>query len=276
MHLDPQRVSLVDAGQTITIDGAGDFHVIEGIQRNWSRVAVATKGGERFFLKQFVDRVGRSHRRGFDGDQQTIDELGSEVLPGLHVVPVVGRREDLLVTVSPFIEMTTIDSITRGRARHRFEAARVGEALVEILTTRTVEGRPDDVAVWKGLDPKNIGWTDDGTLWVFDFGPPKVIPRERAASRVLAAGLLSRWVARPGFHLVSPERSILRGVCEPLVPFTTLESVERELRQNQELRMREPQRTGAAAAATRFGLATVGRLHWSALEREARRLFADR
>jgi hypothetical protein len=125
------------------------------------------------------------------------------------------------------------------------------------------------------MDPKNIGWSDDGTLWVFDFGPLVDIPLHVAAARVMAAGLLSRWVARPGLHLVAPEPWLLRGVCAPLAPLTDLEEVEKVLRQHHDLRQREPQRQGAKAFATRIGLNTLGRVHWAVLNREARKLLAD-
>ncbi len=168
--------------------------------------------------------------------------------------------------------MQTIDSIGTATSKHREPAAKVGEALAELLETRRIDDQR--VAVWKGLDPKNIGWTADGDLWLFDFGPLAELDTAEAAARVMAAGLLSRWVARPGLHLVWPERCILRGVCEPVARFTDYERVHEELRQHAELRMREPQRVGIAATATRLGLQTLGRIHWWAVEREARRLFA--
>jgi hypothetical protein len=91
----------------------------------------------------------------------------------------------------------------------------------------------------------------------------------------MAAGLLCRWVARAGTHLVWPERDILRAVCEPLADLTELEQVEHELAKHAALRLREPQRTGLAASATRLGLRTLGRIHWAAVQREARRLYAE-
>lgn len=269
-------VEPIRPGQTLDVDGLGALEVDDVTQRNWSRVAVAHIGDDRYFVKQFIDRVGAPHRRGHLGDCATSQSLGDEVLPGLHVVPALARDNELLLTVFPFIEMTTIDSIAHGRAHHRGPASRVGAALAGILETRSVPGHPDDVEVWKGLDPKNIGWGKDGRLWIFDFGPPSVIPRSDAAARVMAAGLLSRWVARPGRHVVAPERSILRGVCEPIADYTTLDAVEAELRHHKQLRMREPQRRGVAATATRLGLRTLGRIHWAAVQREARRLYADR
>ena len=270
-----EPVEPIRPGQTVAVDGLGSLTVRSVTQRNWSRVARAEAGSTQYFVKQFVDRVGAPHRRGHLGDHATSEALGSEVLPGLHVVPALARDDELLLTVFPFIDMTTIDSIAHGRAHHRGPASRVGAALAGILETRTVPHNPDDVAVWKGLDPKNIGWGTDGRLWVFDFGPPSVISRNDAAARVMAAGLLSRWVARPGRHVVSPERPILRGVCEPIAGYTTLEAVEAELRHHKQLRMREPQRRGVAATATRLGLRTLGRIHWAAVQREARRLYAE-
>lgn len=259
-------------GERLAVEGIGELTVSSLTQRNWSRVGVATRGDDRYFVKQFIDRVGGRHDRGYEGDRVTQEMLGDRVGEELRVVPVLGRVRDRLVTVSPLIPMQTIDSIGRATARHREPAGKVGAALADILRDRAIgQGR---VAVWKGLDPKNIGWTDDGELWLFDFGPPAELDTSEAAARVMAAGLLSRWVARPGFHLVWPERSILRGVTEPVAPFTNYELVHDELRQHAELRMREPQRVGLAAAATRLGLHTLGRVHWWAVEREARRLFA--
>jgi hypothetical protein len=261
-----------EVGERIEIAGLGSIEISTLTQRNWSRVGVATHGDTRYFVKQFIDRVGGRHDKGYDGDRASQEMLGETVGTSLRVVPVVGREQDRLITVSPMIPMHTIDSIGRARARHREPAAKVGAALAEILEERRVDG--DRVSVWKGLDPKNIGWTDGGDLWLFDFGPPAELDVAEAAARVMAAGLLSRWVARPGLHLVWPERSILRGVSEPVAKFTDYERVHAELRQHAELRLREPQRVGVAATATRLGLRTLGRVHWWAVEREARRLFA--
>jgi hypothetical protein len=261
-----------EVGEKIDVDGLGTLEITTFTQRNWSRVGVASLGDTRYFVKQFIDRVGGRHDKGYDGDRATQEMLGEKVGTTLRVVPVVGRVQDRLIIVSPLIAMHTIDSIGRARAKHREPAAKVGSALAEILDERRVDG--GRVSVWKGLDPKNVGWTDDGDLWLFDFGPPAELDVEEAAARVMAAGLLSRWVARPGLHLVWPERCILRGVSEPVAKFTDYERVHAELRQHAELRLREPQRVGIAATATRLGLRTLGRVHWWAVEREARRLFA--
>ena len=51
---------------------------------------------------------------------------------------------------------------------------------------RSVDDPPEHADVWKGLDPKNIGWTPEGQLWIFDFGPPTLIERRVAAARVVA------------------------------------------------------------------------------------------
>lgn len=271
----PTALQPVRVGEIVDVDGLGPITIDRVTQRNWSRVALGHRGDERFFVKQFVDRVGGRHDRGYDGDRRSQELLGDEVLPGVRVVPVAGRVPDRLITVNPHIDMTTIDSINQAWPRHREPASKVGEALAQILRDRTVAADPNKISVWKGLDPKNVGWTPEGDLWVFDFGPPKVLSRSAAAARVMAAGLLSRWVARPGLHLVWPERSILRGVCEPIAEFTTFEAVDRELAHHAALRLREPQRVGLAAAATRLGLRTLGRIHWAAVEREARRLFRD-
>jgi len=259
-------------GEVLQVPDLGDLTIESYTQRNWSRVGVAASGDDRYFVKQFIDRVGGRHDKGYDGDRASQEMLGDTVGEELRVVPVVGRLIDRLITVSPLIPMHTIDSIGRATSKHREPAEKVGAALADILRERSIgQGR---VAVWKGLDPKNIGWTDDGELWLFDFGPPAELDTAEAAARVMAAGLLSRWVARPGLHLVWPERSILRGVTSPVAPFTNYELVHDELRQHAELRMREPQRVGMAATATRLGLRTLGRVHWWAVEREARRLFA--
>ncbi|MDW3220182.1 MAG: hypothetical protein R8F63_16335 [Acidimicrobiales bacterium] len=259
-------------GEELDVPGVGVVTVESFTQRNWSRVGMAAGEDRRYFVKQFIDRVGGRHDKGYEGDRVTQELLGERVGESLRVVPILGRLTERLITVSPLIPMHTIDSIGTATARHREPAAKVGAALADILRERAIgQGR---VAVWKGLDPKNIGWTDDGDLWLFDFGPPAELDTTEAAARVMAAGLLSRWVARPGLHLVWPERSILRGVTEPVAPFTNYDLVHDELREHAELRMREPQRVGIAATATRLGLRTLGRIHWWAVEREARRLFA--
>ena len=267
-----ERLGAFTVGDRLDVGGIGAIRIDSYTQRNWSRVGVASRGTQRFFVKQFVDRVGGRHEKGYDGDRLTREMLGEQVGGSLRVVPVVGRIADRLITVSPLISMQTIDSIGRARNRHREPATRVGIALARILDERRMAG--NRVAVWKGLDPKNIGWSDDGSLWLFDFGPPAELDTAEAAARVMAAGLLSRWVARPGLHLVWPERSILRGVSEPIVPYTDYERVHRELRQHAELRIREPQRVGIAATATRQGVRTLGWFHWWVVEREAQRLFA--
>lgn len=259
-------------GETLEVPGLGPITIRSSTQRNWSRVGVADGEHGPYFVKQFIDRVGGRHDKGYEGDRATQQMLGDRVGDALRVVPVLARLTERLITVSPLIPMHTIDSIGTATAKHREPAAKVGAALADILRQRDIgQGR---VAVWKGLDPKNIGWTDDGDLWLFDFGPPAELDTTEAAARVMAAGLLSRWVARPGLHLVWPERSILRGVTEPVVPFTNYDLVHDELREHAALRLREPQRVGLAATATRLGLRTLGRVHWWAVEREARRLFA--
>ncbi len=269
-HIEP-----ISLGRHLEVAGVGKAEILQVTQRNWSRVGVAECDGQRFFIKQFVDRVGRWHYRGFGGDAETSAQLGEEIA-GIRVVPIMQHDQARLLTISPFIGMTTIDSISRRNGgRDGVHAARVGRALAAILEERTVPDGSDDVVVWKGLDPKNLGWSDDGTLWVFDFGPPTRISRHDAAGLAVAAGLLSRWVARPGLHLLSPERPILRGVCEPLAPMTTLAEVQDALERHKVLRLREPQREGLAGTATRLGVRTLGRIHWHAVNREAKRLFAQ-
>ncbi|MCH7788803.1 MAG: hypothetical protein IH940_05110 [Acidobacteria bacterium] len=99
------------------------------------------------------------------------------------------------------------------------------------------------------------------------------MPRADAAARVAAAGLLSRWVARPGFHVLRPERALIRNLCEPIASLTDRDRVNRELGLHAELRLREPQREGIAATATRFGLLTLGRIHWFVARQQCNKIF---
>ena len=265
----------VEVGERLEIEGVGTAEIRSVTQRNWSRVAVAHSNDERWFVKQFVDRIGRWHRQGFVGDAETVAALDDRVAE-VRVLPIVQRDDTRLLTVSPFIEMTTIDSLSgRNRTRDGQVARRVGAALAAILEERTSPERPTHVDVWKGLDPKNLGLAADGTLWVFDFGPAKTLSRHDAAALAVAAGLLCRWVARPGFQIVAPERPILRGVCEPLVPMTTLAAVQHSLRQHRDLRLREPQRAGLAGTAAKLGVRSLGKIYWRTAEREAERLFRE-
>ena len=264
----------VTANEALLIDGVGKVTLGVVTQRNWSRVGIATKpDGQRFFCKQFVDRLGTAHPRGFDGELRTRDVIGEPSVAGLSVVPVAGLDRSRLIMLFPYFDMETIDSMSFSSFRHRAAAERVGVALAEILEERRVPGDPDSVCVWKGLDPKNVGWDEDGRFWLFDFGPPTEVPIQTAAGQVVAAGLLSRWVARPGTHMVWPERWILRRVCTPVAALTTYEEVDRFLVQHHDLRVREPQRSGYAATATRLGLQTVGRAYWYTARQEARRLY---
>lgn len=265
-------------GERIEVPGIGVLEIEHVTQRNWSRVAPARSGARRYFVKQFIDRIGRWHQRGFDGDASTAALLGCNIA-GVRVLPALHKDVERLLVVFPYVEMTTIDSFT-GRHRDRIHevaiADRVGTAMADILRARRSTEQPDRVDVWKGLDPKNLGVAPDGTLWVFDFGPLTTLSLREAAALAVAAGLLSRWVARPGRHLVAPERRILRGVCEPLVSMTDLEHVQRSLDRHRSLRLREPQREGLAGMGTRLAILTIGRVHWWAAEREARRLFRSR
>ncbi len=277
---DPRPTSPLDVitvRERLVVDGVGELTIQSVKQRNWSRVGRAESAdGTRYFVKQFADRIGGRHDKGFRGETDFVASLPDTLVDGLRVVPVLGRVDERLLLVAPFIEMSTIDSISQALPRHAAPAGQVGRALRSILDERTISHDPPEVAVWKGLDPKNIGWTKSGELWVFDFGPATVLPVSAAAARVVAAGLLSRWVARPGSHLVWPERSILRAVCEPIADLTDLAAVEAELGKQARLRQQEPQRVGLAGLATQVGLRTVGRVHWAVVEREARRLFASR
>ncbi len=269
---DDESVAPVTVGDTLDIDGLGPLLVRSTTQRNWSRVGVAEGGDQRFFIKQFIDRVGRAHRKGYLGDIATVDASGPEVPGGVRVVPIVGTDRGRLVNVSPFIEMSTVDEIVHDDHEAFELTAAVGQALATILTER-LDTQRESVTIWKGLDPKNIGMDADRQLWVFDFGPATTHPLADAAARVAAAGLLSRWVARPGLHLIRPERDILQNLCRPLSPLTDLGRVERELELHAKLRLREPQRHGVAAIATRAGLLTLGRFHWRRLEHEASLIF---
>ncbi|MEM7142428.1 MAG: hypothetical protein AAF548_15495 [Actinomycetota bacterium] len=265
---------MLEIGETIDVPGCGPL-VIESIaQRNWSRVGVATGPDGRYFVKQFVDRIGRRHARGFEGDRATLAEIG-ECVGGVNVVPVIGRLDERLITVSPNIEMYTVESISGPKRRGLEPAQRIGQAMADILTSCAIDDRSGYVRIWKGIDPKNIGWTEDGTMWVFDFGPPAEVPLDIAAARVVAAGLLSRWVAKPGRHLISPERWLVRGLCEPVAPMTSRVEVEKILQEHHDLRQREPQRTGMQAMAIRAGLNTLGRIHWRVLRSEAARLLPE-
>lgn len=261
-------------GERVRVPDLGDVRVGEVVRRNWSRVALAAgPNGEELFCKQFIDRVGGVHVSGYTGELKTRARLEQDRLPDVDIVPVAGTVDDRLITISPRIDMMTIDSIPVARSVHRDSAQAVGAALEAILDTRRLPDDPSRVAVWKGIDPKNIGWDRNGKLWIFDFGPESELPIDAAAGRLMAAGLLSRWVARPGPHLVWPERTILRGVCAPIARFTTYEEVDRRLVENHELRRREPQRTGKRATATRLGVNSLGRIYWAHARREARRLF---
>jgi hypothetical protein len=264
------------SGEELNIEGLGRVRLGEVTARNWSHVAAATgPSGERLFCKQFVDRLGAEHPAGYTGEKRTRELLAGTTLPAVEVVPIIGYNDERLVMVSPHVDMITIDSIPVARSKDRAQAEAVGHALAAILDACRLPESPERVAVWKGIDPKNIGWDDTGRLWIFDFGPPSELPIDGAAGRLVAAGLLSRWVARIGPHLLWPERTILHSVCAPLAQFTTYEEVERRLTQNHDLRRREPQRTGRRAAATRLGLNTVGRIYWATARREARRLFDE-
>ena len=270
-----ESIAPLSTGERVHVPEIGDIRVGEVTCRNWSRVAPAVgPDGEELFCKQFVDRVGAIHVSGYAGELKTRERLSHDQLPDVEIVPVVGTVDDRLIMVSPRIDMMTIDSIPVARSIHREPALAVGAALEAILDTRRLPNDPSTVAVWKGIDPKNIGWDRDGKLWIFDFGPESELSITSAAGRLMAAGLLSRWVARPGPHLVWPERTILRGVCAPISRFTTYEEVDRRLVENHELRRREPQRTGARATATRLGVNSLGRVYWAHARREARRLFA--
>ena len=263
----------IESGERMEVPGLGPVRLGHVLSRNWSHVAPATgPGGAHLFVKQFVDRLGRAHVRGFDGELRTRASLEAVELPGVAVVPVLAEHRERLVLVFRYRVLTTIDSIALATRADGRAARAVGEALERILEARRDPERADVVHVWKGLDPKNVGWDGERRLWIFDFGPPAELDQADAAGRLIAAGLLSRWVARPGLHLVWPERSILRGVCEPVAHRTTLAEVERRLDQNHELRRLEPQRRGARARAVRFGLDTIGRAYWSTARREARRM----
>jgi hypothetical protein len=268
------RAAPLLSGESLDVEGLGRIQLGEVTARNWSHVAPATgPSGEQLFCKQFVDRLGAEHHAGYIGEARTRELLAGTTLPAVEVVPIIGHNDERLVMVSPHVDMITIDSIPVARSKDRVRAEAVGHALAAILDARRLPDDPQRVAVWKGIDPKNIGWDDSGRLWIFDFGPPAELSINGAAGRLVAAGLLSRWVARVGPHLLWPERTILHGVCAPIAKFTTYDEVERRLTQNHDLRRREPQRTGKRAAATRLGLNTVGRVYWATARREARRLF---
>ncbi|MEZ5166332.1 MAG: hypothetical protein R2695_07505 [Acidimicrobiales bacterium] len=85
----------------------------------------------------------------------------------------------------------------------------------------------------------------------------------------------SRGGSLAGVHLVWPSDPSCGARPQTLADLTDLEQVNHELAKHAKLRLREPQRTGLAAVATRLGLRTVGRVHWAAVEREARHLFRD-
>ena len=262
---------MIEPGETLEIPGCPAIRIDSVTQRNWSRVGVASGPDGTYFVKQFIDRVGRRHARGYEGDNAALAAVGEEI-SGVRVVPVVGRVPERLFTVSPHIEMRTLESMSRRHRTGATESHRVGQAMADILLACRLDDDPTMVRTWKGIDPKNIGWSDDGTLWVFDFGPLVDLPLDVAAARVMAAGLLSRWVARPGLHLVAPERWLLSSLCAPVAPLTNLEQVETVLREHHDLRQREPQRRGVQALVTRVGLNTLGRVHWAVLNREARKL----
>ena len=268
----PDRRAL-NVGDRLEMGSGGPAEIREVRQRNWSRIAVAHRDGERLFVKQFVDRIGHWQQRGFAGDAETAELLGDEIV-GVRVLPVIHRDPDRLITVARYIEMDTIDSLRgKDRQRSREVAAQIGKALAAVIEERTVADQPDTVDVWKGLDPKNLGVGRDGTVYIFDFGPPARTSRTAAAAAAVSAGLLSQWVAHPGLHLVAPERHVLRKVCEPIAPMTTVDAVLESLARHRELRLREPQRDGLAGIATRLGVRTVGSIYWRVAETEARRLF---
>ncbi len=263
-------------GEVIAIAGIGTLRVGEVTERNWSRVAKASgPDGQLYFCKQFIDRVGRAHPRGFAGELATRACMNQRPLAAAERIPLIGQIDQRLIMVFPHVPMTTIDSMRRSSVADLEATRRVGELLAEIVDTQRSPNDPSSVAGWKGLDPKNIGWDETGKMWIFDFGPPTHVDVETTAGRLVAAGLLSRWVARPGTHVVWPERPILRAVCEPLASMTTYDAVDQSLRNHFELRLREPQRTGAAAQATKAGVHTLGRMYWASARQVARSMFAS-
>lgn len=220
---------------SFTMDDGRSLAIDQRQQRAWSRVGFGRLDGEPVFVKQFVDRWGKAHRVGFDGEVATAADLArTGALPaGVLAIPAAAVAGDDLITVSPVVDLVTWDDMTyRRSAERRSHAAIVGAALDRTLRHRSAEGR---ARTWKGLEAKNFGALTDpdgrlcGCCAVFDLGPPVTGPVSRAGARVVAYAFASPLARRVNADALLTSSSMVLELVRPLAWSTTTELVDEEL-----------------------------------------------
>jgi len=259
----------------------------EVVQRNWSRVGigVAPDGGERFFLKQSIDRRGGWHERLWRYEHEGT-RLAERLLEGVVRVPgVVAADRQLLLNLFELEQLETPDELLRrdaDRFRGLFQPALEGmlavigalsrppaELVRELPRKQRDYGGPSTAVCFKGFEIRNCGFPADTAagLVLFDFGRPYLAPpQELAAKLLVSVGLLNwgrplaRFVRGPDLELLAGARARLEALLDP-------GAVRAELALQREFRTREVKSGGRLSALFKgVGVQTIGNKYLGRLE----------
>ena len=296
---------LLQIGVPLRVDFRGTTCIVRPlsvVQRNWSRVAIASVDGgngapaERVFLKQFVDRRGKIHHEQLDYERDGCLRAASVQQGALRVVSVIGEALAEAVLVYPALRMATPDELLRQDPTlasavlpRVLEAATAflralpmaGSKTPALKCKQRAYGSPSTALSFKGLDVRNIGvllddkgQPADGALVIFDVGRPYLAPIEEAAAKLFVSCGLLNWGLPLRRFLSGPDPEIVAAAAKAFAEFLELEAIDAEIGLQQRFRLHDAQgSSGVMRMAKRMIVATVGRSYLRELQRVCRLQF---
>lgn len=292
-------------GTVITVDelqppfGSRQLRCVKLQQRNWSRVGIGVEvggnngeDGDRYFLKQYVDKAGNAHPKHFRFEQAG-SLLAAQVLS--EVVDVPGLKftdRERLINVFSFRRMVSIDRVLRldSAALDRCfpEIIKRLTAMLEAMNTAPSKlnghnlpvkkrsyGRSELALNFKGFEIRNVGVPLDvdnqpipERLAVFDFVRPYLAPVEEAAAKLFVSIGLLNWGKPVTRFLRGPNTDLMDAARAWLSPYLDSEAIRAELRIQRSFRSSEFHgQTPLERAIKRIGVATLGQWYLHRLER---------
>jgi hypothetical protein len=265
-------------GETIALGlpdgGATTVTVGHVVRRHWSTVARGRSDGSPLFLKQFVDRRGRSLRSLYD-DEIAGMAVGAEVFEGFRVPVITGTTSTRLIIGYEYVDFVSPDRLLRtDEARLSSVWPALCDALTNVIKACASAERPAGAATtkersyattpptlqFKGIEIRSIGIPDrDGPFVVHDLGRPFVGPIEDLAATLLVSTAMLNWGQPLSRFLKGPPLGLAAPVADRLAPWLTPAAISAEVRREYRNRVRDRQAQNPLAAAARAAaLSTIG------------------